>query len=71
MDGTPVINCWRKMADVPAETPISQALSKDLKRRGFRFVGSTICYALMQAVGMVNDHLVSCFRYSEVQQQRP
>jgi DNA-3-methyladenine glycosylase I len=67
VDGRPVINRRRRMADVPAETPISQALSKDLKRRGFRFVGSTICYAFMQAVGMVNDHLVTCFRYEQVQ----
>jgi DNA-3-methyladenine glycosylase I len=68
VDGKPVINRRRRMADVPAETPLSLALSKDLKRRGFRFVGSTICYAFMQAVGMVNDHLVSCFRYEQVQQ---
>jgi DNA-3-methyladenine glycosylase I len=67
VDGTPIINRWRTMADVPAETPISQALSKDLRRRGFRFVGSTICYAFMQAVGMVNDHLTSCFRHEQVQ----
>lgn len=63
---TPIKNRWRQMVDVPAETPLSQALSKDLRRRGFRFVGSTICYAFMQAVGMVNDHLVGCFRHKQV-----
>lgn len=64
--GAPVRNAFRSMAEVPARTPVSDALSKDLARRGFKFVGSTICYALMQAVGMVNDHLVSCFRHREV-----
>ena len=54
------------MSDIPAGSPASDALSKDLKKRGFRFVGSTICYAFMQAVGMVNDHVVGCFRYIEV-----
>ncbi len=66
VDGQPVRNTWRTMAEVPASTPVSDALSKDLKRRGFNFVGTTICYAFMQAVGMVNDHLTDCFRYSEV-----
>lgn len=66
VDGSPVRSARREMADVPARTAVSDALSKDLARRGFRFVGSTICYAFMQATGMVNDHLVSCFRYSEV-----
>lgn len=61
--GQPMINAWRSRADVPARTVESDALSKDLKRRGFTFVGSTICYALMQATGLVNDHLVDCFRY--------
>jgi len=61
--GGPVVNRVRAPGDVPAKTPISDALSKDLSRRGFKFVGSTICYAMMQAVGMVNDHLVDCFRY--------
>ena len=56
----------RALGNIPARTPESDALSKDLKRRGFKFVGSTICYAFMQAVGMVNDHVVTCFRYSEV-----
>ena len=64
--GTPRVNAWRRMQDIPASTPESDALSKDLKRRGFRFVGSTTCYAFMQAVGMVNDHLVSCFRHAEL-----
>jgi DNA-3-methyladenine glycosylase I len=59
-------NAWESMADVPARTAESDAMSKDLKRRGFKFVGSTICYAFMQAVGMVNDHLVECFRHAEL-----
>jgi DNA-3-methyladenine glycosylase I len=58
--GKPLVNRWRSMNEVPARTPISDAMSKDLKRRGFNFVGSTICYAFMQAVGMVNDHTVTC-----------
>ncbi|HTU83812.1 MAG TPA: DNA-3-methyladenine glycosylase I [Candidatus Acidoferrales bacterium] len=58
--GAPVLNAWRKREDVPASTPQSEAMSRDLRARGFRFVGPTICYAFMQAVGMVNDHLVSC-----------
>jgi len=61
--GAPIVNARRTMKDVPARTPESDAFSKDLKRRGFRFVGSTIMYAFMQAVGMVNDHAVDCFRY--------
>jgi len=61
--GRPKVNRWKRMSDVPARTAESDAMSKDLKKRGFRFVGSTICYAFMQAVGMVNDHLVTCFRY--------
>lgn len=60
-------NSWKRIAQVPATTPESDALSKDLKRRGFRFVGSTICYAFMQAAGMVNDHLVGCFRHQQLQ----
>jgi DNA-3-methyladenine glycosylase I len=59
-------NRWKTLTEVPARTPESDAMSKDLKRRGFKFVGSTICYALMQAVGMVNDHLVECFRHREL-----
>ena len=61
--GHPIQNRWRAMKQVPASTPESDAMSKDLKKRGFRFVGSTICYAFMQATGMVNDHLVTCFRH--------
>ncbi len=67
VDGQPLQNAWQSLAEVPAHTPISDALSKDLKERGFNFVGSTICYAFMQAVGMVNDHLVGCYRHREVQ----
>lgn len=63
VDGAAIINRRASMSDVPASTPKSDAMSKDLKRRGFRFVGTTICYAMMQAVGMVNDHLVSCPRW--------
>jgi DNA-3-methyladenine glycosylase I len=65
VDGSPVVNRWRAMRQVPASTPLSDAISKDLKARGFRFVGSTIVYAHLQATGLVNDHLVSCFRHSE------
>jgi len=64
--GRPIQNHWASLAEVPARTPESDRLSKDLKKRGFRFVGSTICYALMQAVGMVNDHTVDCFRHAEL-----
>ena len=63
--GKPIQNSWRSMNEVPATSPESDALSKDLKRRGFKFVGSTIIYAQMQAVGMVNDHVLGCFRYRE------
>jgi len=66
----PKQNAWRSMKDVPAKTPESDAMSKDLKRRGFTFVGSTICYAFMQAVGMVNDHLLDCFRHGELRKSR-
>lgn len=66
VDGEPVRNRFRGVGDVPVSTPASDAMSKDLKKRGFKFVGTTICYALMQATGMVNDHLVSCFRHGEV-----
>ncbi len=66
VDGTPKQNAWRHLKQVPAKTPESDAMSADLKRRGFTFVGSTICYAFMQATGMVNDHLIGCFRHSEV-----
>ena len=64
--GKPKKNAWRNSKDVPARTPESDALSRDLKKRGFNFVGSTIMYAFMQAIGMVNDHLVDCFRYDVV-----
>lgn len=64
--GKPIVNNWKISSDVPAKTEISDALSLDLKRRGFNFVGSTIMYSLMQACGLVNDHLISCFRYKEV-----
>ncbi|MBH0177779.1 MAG: hypothetical protein HP491_07895 [Nitrospira sp.] len=60
--GEPIVHRWKRMTDVPATNPISDTLSKDLKRRGFRFVGSTIVYAYMQAVGLVNDHTEECFR---------
>lgn len=66
VDGKPVQNRWRRHEDVPARTAQSNAMSKDLLKRGFTFVGSTICYAFMQATGMVNDHLVECFRYKEL-----
>jgi DNA-3-methyladenine glycosylase I len=65
VEGRPVRNAWRSMSDVPATSAASDALSKDLRRRGFKFVGSTICYALMQAVGLVNDHLAGCFRHAQ------
>ncbi len=64
----PKQNAWRSIRQVPAQTPESDAMSKDLKRRGFTFVGRTICYAFMQAVGMVNDHLVDCFRHGELRE---
>jgi len=64
--GSPKVNRWRLGKPVPASTPESDAMSKDLKKRGFNFVGSTICYAFMQATGMVNDHAVECFRYEAV-----
>lgn len=64
--GAPRQNAWVTLSDLPAETEESRALSRDLKRRGFRFVGPTICYAFMQAVGLVNDHLLGCFRHAEL-----
>lgn len=66
VDGRTRQNRWRSMADIPASTPESDAMSKELKRRGFKFVGSTICYAHMQATGMVNDHTTDCFRHAEL-----
>ena len=65
-DGKPIKNTFKTLKDIPATTQISDAMSKDLKSRGFKFVGSTVCYAHMQATGMVNDHLVDCFRYNQV-----
>jgi DNA-3-methyladenine glycosylase I len=64
--GRPKVNRWQRLDEIPAETPESKVMSKDLKRRGFRFVGPTACYAFMQATGMVNDHVTSCFRYRQV-----
>ena len=66
VDGKPKQNAWRSIDKIPASTPESDAMSKELKRRGFKFVGSTICYAHMQATGMVNDHTTECFRYKEL-----
>jgi len=65
-DGRPIQNSWKTLAEIPATTPLAETVSKDLKKRGFKFVGPTIIYAHMQATGMVNDHLVSCFRHAEV-----
>jgi DNA-3-methyladenine glycosylase I len=66
-----VQNHWRSLAELPAQTLESQSMSRDLIRRGFRFVGPTICYAFMQAVGMVNDHVVDCFRHAELEDSHP
>ena len=66
VEGKPIQNAWRCLKDVPAQTKRSEQMSKDLRKRGFNFVGSTICYAFMQAVGMVNDHTTDCFRYGEI-----
>jgi len=66
VDGRPVVNHWRRPEQVPARSALSRAMSRDLRQRGFAFVGPTICYAYMQAVGMVNDHLVDCFRHREI-----
>lgn len=68
VDGVPRQNSWKSMGDVPAKTELSDMISRDLKRRGFSFIGSTICYAFMQAVGMVNDHTTDCFRHGEVRE---
>jgi DNA-3-methyladenine glycosylase I len=70
VDGRPVRNRWRTVADIPAEADRSRTMSKELKRRGFRFVGPTICYAFMQATGMVNDHVTGCYRWREVNRLR-
>jgi len=66
VDGKPLVNAWKSLKQLPASTRESDAMSKDLKKRGFNFVGSTICYAFMQAVGLVNDHAITCFRRSQV-----
>ena len=66
--GSPIVNRWRILGDIPAETAESRAMSKDLKKRGFRFVGPTVCYAFMQATGLVNDHVVGCYRFAELEQ---
>lgn len=66
VNGKPIINKWKSVKEIPATSEISDIMSKDLKKRGFNFVGSTICYAYMQSIGMVNDHLVDCFRYDEI-----
>jgi DNA-3-methyladenine glycosylase I len=68
--GRTIRNTWHTLAEIPARTPQSDAMSKDMLKRGFRFVGSTICYAHMQATGMVNDHTTECFRYTEICQQK-
>lgn len=70
VQGQPKQNAWKSLKDIPSSTTESDAMSKDLKRRGFKFVGGTICYAFMQAVGMVNDHLVECFRYAELKPRK-
>ncbi|TKB07137.1 DNA-3-methyladenine glycosylase I [Desulforhopalus sp. IMCC35007] len=66
VDGTPIQNSWTMTSELPSSTAVSEQMSRDLKKRGFKFVGPTICYALMQSIGMVNDHLVGCYRYKEV-----
>jgi DNA-3-methyladenine glycosylase I len=66
VDGRPIVNRWRSLREIPAETPESRRLSSALKKRGFRFVGPTVCYAFMQSVGMVNDHEIDCFRFGEL-----
>ncbi len=66
VNGRPIQNSWKKKTDIPSTSPESEAMSKDLRKRGFKFVGTTICYAFMQAVGMVNDHIVGCFRHKQL-----
>lgn len=70
VDGTPIQNEWKDLSELPAKTSLSDKLSKDLKQRDFKFVGSTICYAMMQAIGMVNDHQVSCYRHKQIKAMR-
>jgi DNA-3-methyladenine glycosylase I len=67
VDGRQKLNSWNALREIPATTPQSEEMSKDLKKRGFKFVGSTICYAFMQAIGMVNDHTIDCFRRKTLQ----
>jgi DNA-3-methyladenine glycosylase I len=69
VNGKPIQNSWKKISDIPSSSPESDAMSKDLKKRGFKFIGTTICYAFMQAVGMVNDHVIDCFRHKEVKKR--
>lgn len=66
VDNKPIVNSWKTLKEIPAKTSLSDTISKDLKQRGFKFVGSTICYAYMQAIGMVNDHITTCYRYHEL-----
>lgn len=66
VEGKPIVGRWEALSDLPAETELSRTLSREMKRRGFRFVGPTVCYSFMQAVGLVNDHTVGCFRFAEV-----
>lgn len=70
VDGQPIINQWQMHADIPTKTAQSDAMSKDLSKHGFKFVGSTICYAMMQAIGMVNDHTVTCYRHAQLAQSK-
>lgn len=70
VDGEPIVSGWRSLSELPAETDLSRMLSRDLKKRGFRFVGPTVCHAFMQAVGLVNDHVVDCFRFAELDTRR-
>ena len=70
VDGKPIQNKWEKSSQVPAQTAISEKMSKDLKKRGFKFIGATICYAYMQGVGMVNDHVIDCYRYKAVKKAK-
>ena len=70
VDGEPIVGGWRSLSELPDETPLSKTISKDLKKRGFRFIGPTIVYAFMQATGLVNDHLGTCYRYKETARLR-
>lgn len=65
-EGKTIVNSWKRLSEIPANTPVSDTMSRELKKKGFRFAGSTICYAFMQAAGMVNDHVIDCFRYREL-----